>query len=372
MSKQPCMIEQKEITAAQEHEEVALLQADTVEDADVPQQATHDESEDAIAQPIVDVEEPIQVQSLHVEAQVSEQQQLHVEEEAVLEVEAPMMEQAVELPVAFPNVVESVAKIYHRCSYIICRQFVFCIQNILKNLEANSHVEGAPQWHASFKQSMDNIRKMTPEIDFLFEQADEAVTLADSFKQTFGEEIEHLEPLNAFISQYASAEYEELYVSLVQRLKSEVIHVEDVVIFTRMFQEIAQVEYEDFRWDTSREQEMLQRGFDDMVRLYVSVLDALDLMVMSSKQNATHGSMWADMLDEVCTSLLDTIEHYDLAQINVKNMLLDGKYMISIGTIPQNQVPDLQKFEVYQQVQRGFMYRSTEKVMREAKVITVY
>lgn len=276
------------------------------------------------------------------------------------------------LPKSFPNLIEQVAKLYHRCSYIICRQFVFEIQTILKSLEQNEQIEGAMQWHASFKQSLDNIRQLTPEIQFLFEESNERQTLGDSFVQMFGEDMEQLASLKAFIVKYADPKDKDYYMSMIKRLKSEVICYNDVVTFKNILMEIEQTEYEHVSWDTSGEREMLQRGFDDIVQLYINVLDTLDLMMMSCKQNVTYGELWRNGLQEVCDALLDTIDQYNLQQIDVQNMLLDGKYMISIGTIPQQQVPHLKKFSVYEQIQRGFIHQSTQKVIREAKVITVY
>ena len=59
-------------------------------------------------------------------------------------------------------------------------------------------------------------------------------------------------------------------------------------------------------------------------------------------------------------------------EIKAVGEFINGETMVSIGTVPQDVAPHLEKFQVYKVHERGFRLRETGKVIREAKVTTIY
>lgn len=356
------MDDQEEVSSTEEDENEPIMPTEIDAQAALEQYDEQACSEDAVTETTVEDVSQETCQQQGDAEQATQQVEQTTEQTAPINAVEEMCE---------PALADAIKLLFDRSNYVTCFQFAKCMQDIMTYLQKNDQVDGATQWYNSFKQSMEKIQAMVPEIEFLFSNAEQE-TFTESYGKMFGAELEHLQPLNTFIVTYGHEAHKEQYLELIQKLRGDVVSADDVANLQQMLKSISEETYEQIRWNTANEQQLLQQCFERTVDIYMNVLDVLDLMIMAVKQSEVHREIWVPMLDAVCYMAMEKIESYHLQQIDVENMLLDGKYMMSIGTVPQQQVPHLEKFAVYQQMQRGFINRTTGQVIREAKVITVY
>ena len=112
----------------------------------------------------------------------------------------------------------------------------------------------------------------------------------------------------------------------------------------------------------------LSKGY---LKICLKGIDALDLLAQSAAR-AHISQQWVEDINKMIENYLTDLASIGIEQIEVEGKLLDGNEMISIGTVPYEQYPEMEKFEVFLVHERGFRYKETGKLIREAKVINVY
>lgn len=117
--------------------------------------------------------------------------------------------------------------------------------------------------------------------------------------------------------------------------------------------------------------EQLQQLQKNSVTQIFKAIDMLDLIKMSAQQSNI-GNEWVTQISQSIEHYLQSLRELDIEEIPVIGQLLDGKTMISIGTMPIHSIPNGQKYEVCFVQERGFRRISTGNVLREAKVINLY
>ncbi|WP_077619718.1 nucleotide exchange factor GrpE [Bacillus sinesaloumensis] len=140
--------------------------------------------------------------------------------------------------------------------------------------------------------------------------------------------------------------------------------------FQQQLEEFSEVSSED---QGSKIEEIKQESLkhiEKMKLVAIEIFDMLDLVYQATlKVNET---TWSKEIEAAITKIITLLEAHGIAEIPVKGLLVDGKIMEVIGTVSQNdvQVP-MQKYEVYAVHQRGFMDKSTGRVLRKASVTSV-
>ncbi|MDX6153935.1 hypothetical protein [Marinococcus sp. PL1-022] len=69
--------------------------------------------------------------------------------------------------------------------------------------------------------------------------------------------------------------------------------------------------------------------------------------------------------------VLEILNEFGLESINTQNTRIEGREMVSRGTVSQEQAPDLEPYYVYATQGRGFKDKTTKKILKKAIVVTV-
>ncbi len=107
-----------------------------------------------------------------------------------------------------------------------------------------------------------------------------------------------------------------------------------------------------------------------LIDILLKSIDSMDLIYQSALKSEL--LEWASEIEKTIQSYLDELSAVGIEEIKVLGEFIDGEIMISIGTVPPETAPELEKFQVYSVHQRGFRFKETGKLIREAKVITIY
>jgi hypothetical protein len=108
----------------------------------------------------------------------------------------------------------------------------------------------------------------------------------------------------------------------------------------------------------------------ELINLTIQAVDSMDLIYQSAMK--TDLKEWGSQIEKVINDYLKLLESYGIEEIKVLGEFINGETMISIGTVPESFQEQLKKFQVYAVHERGFRYKETGKLIREAKVITIY
>lgn len=109
---------------------------------------------------------------------------------------------------------------------------------------------------------------------------------------------------------------------------------------------------------------------NELTNLAIQAVDAMDLIYQSALK--TDFKEWGGQIETVITEFLKLLESYGIEEIKVLGHLINEETMTSIGTIPESFQEELQKFQVYTVLERGFRHKDNGELIREAKVITIY
>jgi molecular chaperone GrpE (heat shock protein) len=108
---------------------------------------------------------------------------------------------------------------------------------------------------------------------------------------------------------------------------------------------------------------------EDFLKLAIDALDMFDVILESAKKvNLTD---WSNHIQDVINNFLKSLDSFGIEEIETVGLYFDGGTMISIGTVPQEFAPNLEKYQVYAVHKRGFRFKESGKVIREADVTTI-
>ncbi|MFJ5768905.1 nucleotide exchange factor GrpE [Psychrobacillus sp. NPDC093180] len=106
------------------------------------------------------------------------------------------------------------------------------------------------------------------------------------------------------------------------------------------------------------------------MNLAISSLDSMDLIYQSVL--STDMKEWAPQIEGIIKEFLVVLDSFGIEEIIAENTFFNGETMISIGTVPNTKAPELERYQVYLVKQRGFQFKDSGKLIREATVITIY
>ncbi|WP_042459997.1 nucleotide exchange factor GrpE [Neobacillus dielmonensis] len=256
---------------------------------------------------------------------------------------------------------------YHECMDAFHR-----FQNTLLDLETD---DSFPK--EKWKKELRNIEKQ-----LILKVSDNIIGGVDNLNINLSEEIQReidrLEPMAGFYYNPETNHLTEIQSSL-RELQSQIqgdLKNNSRVTF-KLIQEL-QTQLEEFSQNTNQPQEDLAadavsqsaKQLDKLKLVTLEIFDMLDLVYQASKQ--INNPTWTKEIENAVQKVLTILANNGLAEIAVEGKLTNGEVMEVIGTVPKQDVPDeYQLYQVYAVHQRGFMDKSTGKVIRRAKVTTV-
>jgi molecular chaperone GrpE (heat shock protein) len=145
--------------------------------------------------------------------------------------------------------------------------------------------------------------------------------------------------------------------------------------FKKLLQELKPITRMDF--ESEKIAKDIQQEVKNLINLTIQAVDAMDLIYQSAiKMNLKD---WGEQIEVVINDYLKLLDSYGIEEIKSLGEFMNGEIMTSIGTIPesfqaelQKYQAELQKFQVFGVHERGFRHKDTGKLIREAKVITIY
>ena len=109
---------------------------------------------------------------------------------------------------------------------------------------------------------------------------------------------------------------------------------------------------------------------EERFNLVIQAVDAMDSIYLSALKLDL--KEWGAQIEIVINDYLRLLESYGIEEIKSLGQFINSDTMTSIGTIPESFQEELKKFQVYGVIERGFRHKGTGRLIREAKVITVY
>ncbi|AQQ54164.1 nucleotide exchange factor GrpE [Planococcus lenghuensis] len=140
--------------------------------------------------------------------------------------------------------------------------------------------------------------------------------------------------------------------------------------FQQQLEEFTQISNEEQSDEIEKVKKEALEDHQKMMLVAIGIFDMLDLIYQSAlKANEIR---WSQEIEKAVTKTLSLLEMRGIIEIPVMKKLLDGKTMECIGTIPQHEVQEpLEKYQVFAVHQRGFMDRTTGRVLRKASVTSI-
>lgn len=113
-----------------------------------------------------------------------------------------------------------------------------------------------------------------------------------------------------------------------------------------------------------------EKKTEEFLKLAIQAIDSMDLIYQSALK--TNLSEWAPQIETVINDFIQVLDTFGIEELKVKGLFFDGETMISIGTVSPDYAPDLKRYQVYSVHERGFRFKESCKLIREAKVTTIY
>jgi len=234
------------------------------------------------------------------------------------------------------------------------------------------------EWEKSLNHLVSSLEKDFEKILPGGERGFKAVTKKSQYYQEIENKLLNLEPIkiveykeNQIVEakDYANVE------TLVTEIKSEVKKGNRVSF--KLLQELQSTLEEISLYAAEKEKNLID---DDLtsyktknykyLQVAIQAVDAMDLIYSSAKKSDLND--WAPQIETIINNFLNVLLEDGIEELNVENAYFNGETMISIGNVPPETAPHLEKFQVYSVLERGFRNNLNGKLIREAKVITIY
>lgn len=232
-------------------------------------------------------------------------------------------------------------------------------------------------WMESFKSVL---LEMEGTLDYLLKQVKGEVVMAeiDLIKYAFLDDIEKLEPLLTLpdvlnnLPDSASLDYHAIVDVIVQEIKKGtkvsykmIQELQDQIVTLTNEAGVEQTEVLD------EQLEEIEKRNSKAIELIIKAIDMVDLIRNAAIQ-AQLSEAWLDEIDKLIENYLGDLEIIGIKEVETSGILLDGEVMQSIGTVPVEDANGLKKFEIYKVHERGFLDVNNGRLLRSAKVISVY
>lgn len=114
----------------------------------------------------------------------------------------------------------------------------------------------------------------------------------------------------------------------------------------------------------------IEKKADQFMKVAIQAIDSMDLIYQSALK--TNLEEWALQIKNIIQDFLNVLDSFGIEELKAEGAFFDGETMISIGTVSPDSAPHLKKFQVYSVYERGFRFKDGLKLIREAKVTTIY
>lgn len=321
-----------------------------------------------------------------------------LQEEPELENEAIVLEEPVQPPlepiyISF-DLQQSLQKLFDWNDVLTYRQFHLVLHQFLSSLD----FETKQQWSTSITQSLNRMKQYTEHINYVGKGVHNMENLDNPLKEVFESDLQSLQPLDMFAEvdvvrdtnfshllteikaeikngtkvsykmiQELQTQLDELHLAPLNEIAadSQQASEHDIALQTPAITSQQQL------IDLTKEIEALKKNQKQSTLLMIQAIDMLDLIKNSAAQSNLDAT-WVEQIEQAIQKYLSELKAFDIQEIEALGQLLDGHYMISLGNIPQESAPGYEKFQVCIVHERGFIEASTGKIIREAKVISVY
>lgn len=263
--------------------------------------------------------------------------------------------------------------------------FLITLRKFYDYFEEDSEQKEA--WMKSINITIDKALSTFEHIEKYIKGAEILMQHDQLLKNIFAEDLANLKPLENIPEMMNEKESIDNFDALLDVIKKEInkgtkvsykmlVELQDQLDLLQDKLKDSNIESDDetsqkMKVDFSEEIERLKQREEQSIQLLIKAVDLLDLISNAAKQ-ANLSETWIHQIEEATNNYLNELKGMGIEEIDVKGKLLDGNYMISIGTVPLESVEGYEKFEVYLVHERGFKNTHTDKIIREAKVINVY
>ncbi|WP_078543754.1 nucleotide exchange factor GrpE [Litchfieldia alkalitelluris] len=244
----------------------------------------------------------------------------------------------------------------------------FWINNLEEGLVAKE------DWTSAIEKLSVQVNK---QIDVLYptlEGGQRPVKMDSEYIKEFKNHLLELPELN--LADFQSSEQDlDTVGQLVSDIKDEVKKGNRVSF--KLIQELQTKIEELLTFSTEKDKETVVDSIKDFegktehfVNLAIEAVDSFDLIYEAAKK--ANLLEWAEQIEEKLNRFISTLDSFGIEEIKAKGEFIDNEIMISIGTVPQEFSPTLERYKVYSVHGRGFRYKHNRKLVREAKVTTIY
>jgi molecular chaperone GrpE (heat shock protein) len=245
--------------------------------------------------------------------------------------------------------------------------------SMIDNLKSKS--EALSEWDTAIEKIKEDVVKDIEETLPHYDGGRRPVTIDNTYIQHFTEEILDLKPIKISttdgneLPDYVDVE------NLFNEIKNEVKKGNRLSF--KLMQELqATIEGLTAQSVTS-DKDLIDHALveyenkvDSFLMFVVKAVDSMDIIYKSALKADLNE--WAVQIETVLADFLKQLETFGIEETEAEGKFFEGESMISIGTVPGEYAPHLKRFQVYSVHERGFRFKETGKLIREAKVTTIY
>lgn len=261
------------------------------------------------------------------------------------------------------------------CLYIDYNQLFSKIQSYIL-FKVHQDTDNLKKWNKAILKMKENVEIEFDHILPVFEGGFRPVSMESNYIKDFEDQIMELKPME--MSEDFEVADKDGFVDvehLVNEIKDEVKKGNRLSF--KLMQEL-QSTIEELSSSSSEEEKKLtgdaikeyKKKADHFMKIAIQAIDSMDLIHQSVLK--TDLKEWAIQIESVIQNFLQIMDSFGIEQLNVQDEFFDGETMISIGTVSPDYAPHLEKYQVYSVIERGFRLKESGKLIREAKVITIY
>ncbi|WP_456279023.1 nucleotide exchange factor GrpE [Bacillus sp. AK128] len=205
--------------------------------------------------------------------------------------------------------------------------------------------------------------------------------LNETMQEILEQEKESLQPLEEFYYNPEAGQpnflvnLQESLAELQEQIKGDFKNSNRITYklmqdFQQQLEEFGQMSDEDQESKIEEVKLESMKNIQQMKLVAIEIFDMLDLVYQATlKVNETK---WSNEIEKAILKIMSLLEAHGIVEIPVLGQVVDGKTMDTIGTVSQHELSDsIEKYQVFAVHQRGFMDKSTGKVLRKASVTTV-
>ncbi|MCD5324154.1 MULTISPECIES: nucleotide exchange factor GrpE [Pontibacillus] len=228
-----------------------------------------------------------------------------------------------------------------------------------------------PQWN----NQMEKLQKsMEDGFEDLIQRSGDEENM-EEYKQIIEEEILNLEPLDSLDTTSDGLVEQTEIATYIQEIKGEVkkgnrVSMKLIQELQDSILDLAKQSSKEDQTFVENEQIQWKEKTEGFINLVIEGYDAIDLIYRSAENSGL--TQWQQHIEGARGKYLNQMNELGVEEITVLGLLIDGEKMISLGTVPPDQYPEVDKYHVAEVLQAGFIYKETGDVLREAKVKTVY